>query len=91
MLGLGVFQLWTVPSTPPLKHCSPLELMVTHSTAPLQRFKHFVIAELALPFYGIIPKCILKLDVCKCKRSSSALHILYIYIYIFHIRHHNVF
>lgn len=37
MLGLGVFQLWMLPSTPPLKHCSPLELMVTHSTAPLHR------------------------------------------------------
>lgn len=37
MLGSGVFQLWMVASTPPLKHCSPLELMVTHSTAPLQR------------------------------------------------------
>lgn len=36
-MGLGVFQLWMVPSTPPLKHCSPLELMVTHSTAPLHR------------------------------------------------------
>jgi hypothetical protein len=26
-----------VPSTPPLKHCSPVELMVTHNTAPLQK------------------------------------------------------
>lgn len=37
MLGLGVFQLWMVPSTPPLKHCSPLALMVTQRTAPLQQ------------------------------------------------------
>lgn len=37
MLGLGVFQLWMVPSTPPLKHCSPLALIVTQRTAPLQQ------------------------------------------------------
>lgn len=42
MLGSGVFQLWMVPSTPPLKHCSPLELMATHSTAPLQRGRRHV-------------------------------------------------
>lgn len=35
MLGLGVFQHWMVPSTPPLKHCSPVLLITTLSTAPL--------------------------------------------------------
>lgn len=35
MFGLGVFQLWMVPSNPPLKHWSPLELITTHRTGPL--------------------------------------------------------
>lgn len=34
-MGLGVFQLWMVPSDPPLKHWAPLELRVTLRTAPL--------------------------------------------------------
>ena len=38
---MGVFQLWMVPSAPPLKHCSPLELMVMLRTAPLHRRRHF--------------------------------------------------
>lgn len=35
MFGLGVFQLWMVPSDPPLKHWAPLELRVMLRTAPL--------------------------------------------------------
>ena len=39
-MRLGVFQLWMVPSTPPLKICSPVALMVTLSTAPLGTHSH---------------------------------------------------
>ena len=35
MFGLGRFQHWTSPSSPPLKHCSPVPLIARQSTGPV--------------------------------------------------------
>lgn len=36
-MELGMFHHWMVESSPPLKHCSPLEVIANDNTGPLQR------------------------------------------------------